>query len=97
MSAQRTTPLRRGGDVLEWHLTENASTGYQWVISVDSGLQIEHDQPEPPAPATPGAAGRHVFRVRAIRPGEWSVHLRLTRSWEGIPLEDRSVRVTVTQ
>lgn len=42
------------GDVLEWHLTENASTGYEWVISVDSGLQIEDAQPEPPAPAMPG-------------------------------------------
>ena len=82
-------------DVLEWQLPENASTGYLWSITVDDGLIVEDDQAEPPASATPGAAGQHLFRVRARRPGEWSVRLRLARQWESTALEDRMVRVSV--
>jgi len=33
--------------------------------------------------------------VRARRPGEWSVRLRLARQWESTALEDRMVRVSV--
>jgi predicted secreted protein len=49
------------GDVLEWHLTENPSTGYERAISVDGGLEIELDKTEPAAVAMPGAAGQRVF------------------------------------
>ena len=82
-------------DVLEWQLPENASTGYLWSITLDDGLIVEDDQAEPPASATPGAAGQHLFRVRARQPGEWSVRLRLARQWESTALEERVVRVSV--
>jgi inhibitor of cysteine peptidase len=83
------------GDVLEWQLPENASTGYQWSITLDEGLAVEDDQAEPPASQTPGAAGQHLFRVRAHQPGEWRVRLRLARQWESTSLEERVVRVSV--
>jgi inhibitor of cysteine peptidase len=83
------------GDILEWQLPENAATGYQWSITLDGGLTVEDDQAEPPASKTPGAAGRHLFRVRAHQPGQWSVRLRLARQWESTSLEDRVIRVSV--
>jgi inhibitor of cysteine peptidase len=83
-------------DVLEWQLPENASTGYAWSITVDDGLRGEDDHAEPPASATPGAAGQHLFRVRAIQPGEWFVRLRLARPWESTALQDHVVRVRVS-
>jgi predicted secreted protein len=79
------------GDVLEWHLTENPSTGYERAISVDGGLEIELDKAEPAAVAMPGAAGQRVFRVRAIRPGDWNARRRLGRRWESIALERMQV------
>ena len=45
------------GDVLEWHLTENPPTGYEWAISVDAGLEIELDQTELPAGGHAGGSG----------------------------------------
>jgi hypothetical protein len=55
------------GDVLEWHLTENPSTGYERAISVDGGLEIELDKAEPAAVAMPGSARLSRARDKAGR------------------------------
>ena len=70
-------------DTVELTLPEIATTGFQWEVDEpDATLAVVTSELKPPDAATPGAAGvRHVV-VRAVRPGNVRLSLRLRRSWE---------------
>jgi predicted secreted protein len=84
------------GDTLTLRLPENATTGYVWSVSdLGPGLVLEEDRIVPSRDGAPGAAGEHLFQLRADRSGEWRVDLRLARDWESDALEERQIRVRV--
>ncbi len=83
-------------------LPQNASTGYVWsLVSLGDGLALVDDHVQAARPtgaemAPAGASSERVFRLRAVGPGVWPVHLRLARSWEAAPLEERRLTISVT-
>jgi inhibitor of cysteine peptidase len=84
------------GETVTLRLPENAATGHVWsVSSLGAGLVLEDDRSVPSRDGAPGAAGEHLFELRAHRPGEWRVDLRLAREWESDALEERQIRVRV--
>jgi predicted secreted protein len=84
------------GDTVTLRLPENATTGYVWSVSdLGPGLVLEDDRIVPSRDGAPGAAGEHLFQLRADKPGEWRVDLRLARDWESDALEERQIRVRV--
>ena len=80
----------RVGDVLTVELSENATTGYVWMIdalpeqlaelppgpAVDAGAGPAADGPPP------GAAGRRILRFAALQPGTGELRLRQARPWQ---------------
>ena len=93
---------RVGEDVLV-RLPQNASTGYVWsLVSLGDGLALVDDLVQAARPTdlemtpAPGASSERVFRLRAVGPGVWPVHLRLARPWEAAPLEERRLTISVT-
>ena len=84
------------GDTVTLRLPENATTGYVWSVSdLGPGLVLDEDRIVPSRDGAPGAAGDHLFQLRADRSGEWRVDLRLARDWESDALEERQIRVRV--
>jgi inhibitor of cysteine peptidase len=72
------------GEIVTLTLPENPSTGFRWEVdgSANALLHLESSEYVPPAGAPPGVAGRHVWRYKAIAPGQVTLSLSLTRSWE---------------
>ena len=62
-------------------LSENSSTGYQWVAEKVKGLSIVSER----LPATNdliGSAGVRRFSVQAADLGEYKIIIRYCRAWE---------------
>jgi predicted secreted protein len=71
------------GDTIELVLPENATTGYQWEVADPGGpLALQTSELTPPRTGRPGAAAERHVVVRAVRPGNGRLSLRLRRSWE---------------
>lgn len=72
------------GDLVELHLAENPTTGYQWSIDeIGPGLEVVHDAFHlAGTPLVPGAGGVHEWRFRIAAPGSYRLRLRLRREWE---------------
>ena len=84
------------GDEVVIRLPENATTGYVWSVhTAGDGLELVQDSMVPPDVAAPGAGGERFVRVRATAPTHAEVVLRLARPWEGEPIQERRVTVTV--
>jgi inhibitor of cysteine peptidase len=86
------------GDELVIVLSENASTGYVWVVnSIPEFLQLAGDESHYAASAAPGQAGERHFTFLATEAGTGEVTLSLSRPWEpaGAPEAVRAVVVTV--
>jgi predicted secreted protein len=84
------------GETVTLRLPENATTGHVWsVSSLGAGLVLEEDRSVSSRDGAAGAAGEHLFTLRADRPGEWRVDLRLAREWESDALEGRQIKVRV--
>lgn len=77
----RTVEVPRGG-VLDVRLQENPTTGYSWTVEAANGLEQVGDSFEAGSAAL-GAAGVHVLRFRAARPGSLELRLKHWREWEG--------------
>jgi inhibitor of cysteine peptidase len=72
------------GGLVELHLAENPTTGYQWSLDeIGSGLEVVHDEFHlAGTPLVPGAGGVHEWRFRIAAPGSHRLELRLRREWE---------------
>lgn len=53
--------------------TDLVSGGYRWTVRVPDGLTLLAEESD---------SRRHTFRLRAVRPGDHLLMLRLVRSWE---------------
>jgi len=77
----------RVGETLEISLSENASTGYQWMISAESAQKLdkvlrERESSVEGAGGTPGKPGVRHFNFEALGPGTAELELEYRRSWE---------------
>jgi inhibitor of cysteine peptidase len=88
------------GDTIMVRLPENASTGFRWTLlsSGEPACAIIDEQREPPAPATPGAGGRHAWQLQARAAGECDFKLAYRRPWEegSAPARQFDIHIRVT-
>jgi inhibitor of cysteine peptidase len=92
----------QSGDILEVSLSENASTGHQWIIpqevrtKLTPVLREREETLEGPAgpPGSPGV--RHLY-FDAAAPGTAKLEIHYRRSWEGdkLPARKFTLRVMV--
>lgn len=73
----------------------NPTTGYLWELDLPQGLELVEQRLEPPATTAMGAGGKETYTLRADRPGEYVVRLKLRRPWESQPIETRNFAVVV--
>ena len=81
-------------------LQSNPSTGYGWtLISRQSDLLKVGDLGyRPNKPVMPGSPGRHLWSLKARRPGEGRVTFRYARPWETSgDATTREIKVTITR
>ena len=84
------------GDSLVIALPENGTTGYQWNVSATGdAVVVDSDEFAPPESGAPGATGRRMVTLRATRPGNAVVTMRLERPWETLAAKRRRLAVTV--
>jgi inhibitor of cysteine peptidase len=70
------------GDVIAIRVAETPTTGYRWVLAdPPPSILVLENRYEPPSPATPGAPGVRLLRLRAQRPGMAVVRLTKRRPW----------------
>lgn len=86
------------GDRVIVRLQENPTTGYLWSIAgAGDPVDSERDYLVPGGPS-PGAAGEHVFVLRAVKAGKAEVAFVLRRPWERDAASGRfSVHVLIGQ
>jgi len=83
------------GDVLEVRLSERP-TGHVWTMSTLPKLSaVVSEQFEAPDPLIPGAAGNHVWRVRADNPGSEQLSFVHRRPWEGTKPPSQTFELTL--
>jgi predicted secreted protein len=71
------------GDTVDLELSEPATTGYQWEVDQPgAALAVDTSELIPPADARAGASAQRHVVVRAVRPGNGRLTLRLRRAWE---------------
>jgi inhibitor of cysteine peptidase len=75
------------GETLAISLSENASTGFQWIIPPESAHNFEkilHER-KPDVEGTPGPPGKpgvRRFSFEAFKPGTAELELHYRRPWE---------------
>ena len=69
------------GDLLDVHLTENATTGFRWRIEGAGSpvVELEHDRTVPGSNARPGGGGSRRLRFRAAAAGRTRIELVYAR------------------
>jgi predicted secreted protein len=77
-------------------LPETATTGYQWEVD-EPGQAVEVQTSEliPADDARAGATAKRHVVVRAVRPGNSRLSLRLRRSWEPTEKAEDSYAVDI--
>ncbi|MDJ0952855.1 MAG: protease inhibitor I42 family protein [Acidimicrobiia bacterium] len=88
------------GTVVELHLAENPTTGFQWSFDeIADGLDVVEDRFHMAGtPLVPGAAGVHEWRMRARGAGNYTLRMKYSQPWESETAPDRrfSVDIVVT-
>lgn len=74
---------------------ETTGGGYQWSAEPDPNLLRQVSQEAKLAGSGVGAGSRAEFTFQAQRPGEGRLVLEYGRSWEGKPLERRTIQIVV--
>jgi len=91
----------RVGDALQISLSENASTGFQWVIPAESEQKLEtvlheYTSSVEGAGGPPGKPGVRHFQFEAFAPGTVELELQYRRPWESGGPAARSFNLHVT-
>jgi predicted secreted protein len=89
------------GETLDLSLSENASTGFQWVTSPESAHKVEkvlHQRVTDAegAAVPPGKPGVRHFRFEAIEPGTVELELHYRRPWEASKPAARTFKLHVS-
>ena len=77
-------------------LTGNATTGYAWNFSSDSpsAYQILQDeyQPDEHPQGMVGVGGHHIFHIKTLQKGTFTISARYYRPWEEFdPQKDKQL------
>jgi inhibitor of cysteine peptidase len=64
-------------------LEEIPTSGYRWHVEADEGVTVEDSQFVRAPDAGIGGGGRRVIRLRVSGTGEFAVHAKLWREWQG--------------
>jgi predicted secreted protein len=77
------TLVLKSGKTIEIILEENPSTGFAWslVTPEDGVVEVLRDYYQE-GPAVPGAAGKHVWKIKGLEKGETQLVFQYLRSWE---------------
>ncbi len=86
----------RVGEVVEFHLSENATTGYRWAPEGydEKRLKLVGTEAGNPGAAI-GSGGEAIFRFQIVGLGSSTVSLRYWRHWEGPSSIIRRFSVTI--
>lgn len=78
-----TFPVARGA-VFPLRLPENPTTGYQWNLSITTGLSLLNESyvPDDPTGKLVGSGGTHVWYLEATGEGEQGISGVYHRPWE---------------
>ena len=79
------------------NLEETPSTGYRWFLEAEPSAAVENlgIQWNTPDAGGVGAAGRRVFHLRVLTPGEIQLRLKLWRQWQGDASVTRRLEFTL--
>jgi len=91
------TIVLKSGKTTEIRLEENLSTGYMWsVVNPEDGVvDILRDYYEEGV-AMPGAAGKHIWKIKGLKKGETELVFQYTRSWEeNGTIEEKAFKIIV--
>ena len=74
-----------------------ATAGYVWKIeSLPDAIQFLGSENEKPAGGMkPGDSTTQIFRIQALKAGEYSITFILSRPWENKSIESHEVKVKV--
>lgn len=72
------------GDILNFELDSNPTTGYEWVLEYDRTILnlIKSSFIESEKKGIVGASGKQRFRFKAIRKGTSTIIFSYKRAWE---------------
>jgi predicted secreted protein len=75
------------GTIFYVKLSANPSTGYEWNLSVSSGLKVLSQKyiPSPAPKGIVGAGGYELWEIQTIKPGANWVKACYSRPWEKQP------------
>lgn len=80
-------------------LESNATTGYQWQVTVSDDVIVRLVSQDYQAPSTEliGAGGHQVFELEAVGPGGATLNFEYLRPWENgvAPIDTRAFTVNV--
>jgi predicted secreted protein len=84
------------GDDFELSLSETRTAGYHWTLkSTGEPSCIPLSESSQPASGQTGGTGAHLWRFRAVAPGNCSIVLEYKRSWESSSEPARTFRMKV--
>jgi predicted secreted protein len=83
------------GQLIKIQLNENPTTGYRWVPSVSSGIQITDDTYIASTSGRMGAGGIHTWTLKFIGTGNQHFDADNKRSWETGSADNYSIQFTV--
>jgi len=72
------------GALIQLRLAENPTTGYQWNLSLTTGLSLVNESYilDDPTGRLVGSGGTHVWFIRAVQEGEQGISAVYARPWE---------------
>ena len=97
---EKSTYLKKG-DSFYLRLKENPSTGYSWELSLSKGLSLLSDKYYSPESSKKGgklvigAAGFHLWEIKAVATGKQQVNGIYKRSWEKETGEEQTFKLNV--
>ncbi|MGA9188777.1 MAG: protease inhibitor I42 family protein [Methanosarcina sp.] len=97
---EKSTYLKKG-DSFYLMLKENPSTGYSWELSLSKGLSLLSDKYYSPEYSKKGekfivgAAGFHLWEIKAVAAGKQQVNGIYKRSWEKETGEEQTFKLNV--
>ncbi|MCK9306606.1 MAG: protease inhibitor I42 family protein [Methanoculleus sp.] len=72
------------GSEITISLEENPTTGYEWNVTSDEGLQLVNETHDAPQTELMGAPGVHIWEYIAAEKGTGEFSAIYTRSWENV-------------
>jgi len=83
------------GQTFSLKLNENPSTGYAWQLYLSKGLKLISDEYIPSSSGALGAAGTHVWTIKAVKNGYQQVNAVYKRPLEKTTPQDKTFKLGI--